>query len=112
MRATFLVRPLIASALAVSLCVATPTFAQSILKDKTGPVPDPVTLETTGLFQDKFVSVGDDMFIGGQPTEKALRELQAKGVRTVINLRMIVPPRLSCISDMHRTPASGNRDCS
>jgi len=34
------------------------------------------------------VSVGDDMFIGGQPTEKALRELKAKGVTTVVNLRM------------------------
>ena len=96
MRATFLVRPLVAVAIAVSLSAATPAFAQSILKDKTGPVPDPVTLETTGLFQDKFVSVGDDMFIGGQPTEKALRDLQAKGVRTVINLRM--PEEMSRVS--------------
>ena len=63
--------------------------AQSIVgKDKTGPVPNPVTLDTTGLFQAKFVSVGDDMFIGGQPTEKALRDLRAKGVTTVVNLRM------------------------
>ncbi|MCC6988054.1 MAG: hypothetical protein IT181_03595, partial [Acidobacteria bacterium] len=37
---------------------------------------------------EKFVSVGDDLFIGGQPTEKALRELKAKGVTTVVNLRM------------------------
>jgi uncharacterized protein (TIGR01244 family) len=51
-------------------------------------VPNPVNLDTTGLFQAKFVSVGDDMFIGGQPTEKALRELKAKGVTTVVNLRM------------------------
>jgi uncharacterized protein (TIGR01244 family) len=28
------------------------------------------------------------MFIAGQPTEKALRELRAKGVTTVVNLRM------------------------
>jgi uncharacterized protein (TIGR01244 family) len=63
--------------------------AQSIVgKDKIGPVPNPVTLDTTGLFQAKFVSVGDDMFIGGQPTEKALRDLRAKGVTTVVNLRM------------------------
>jgi protein tyrosine phosphatase (PTP) superfamily phosphohydrolase (DUF442 family) len=47
-----------------------------------------VNLDTTGLFQAKFVSVGDDMFIGGQPTEKALRELRAKGVTTLVNLRM------------------------
>ncbi len=63
--------------------------AQSIVgKDKTGPVPNPVNLDITGMFQAKFASVGDDMFIGGQPTEKALRELKAKGVTTVVNLRM------------------------
>ena len=63
--------------------------AQSIVgKDKTGPVPNPVNLDITGMFQAKFVSVGDDMFIAGQPTEKALRDLKAKGVTTVVNLRM------------------------
>jgi uncharacterized protein (TIGR01244 family) len=51
-------------------------------------VPNPVNLDPSGMFQAKFVSVGDDMFIGGQPTEKALRELKAKGVTTVVNLRM------------------------
>ena len=79
-----------------SVAVLTLTFsfavsagAQSIVgKSKTGPVPNPVTLDPAGLFQAKFVSVGDDMFIGGQPTEKALRELRAKGVSTVVNLRM------------------------
>jgi uncharacterized protein (TIGR01244 family) len=40
------------------------------------------------LFQAKFASVGTDLFIGGQPTEKALRDLKARGVTTVINLRM------------------------
>jgi len=74
-------------AIAVSICL--PASAQNILgKGKTGPVPDPVSLSTNGLFQDKFVSVGDDLFIAGQPTEKALRELRAKGVTTVVNLRM------------------------
>src|SRR5579872_7086515 len=74
---------------AIALAVALPAAAQSIVgKGKTGPVPDPVVLDNTGLFQAKFVSVGDDMFIGGQPTEKALRDLRAKGVTTVINLRM------------------------
>ena len=78
---------LVASVVAAAFCL--PAHAQSIVgRDKTGPVPDPVTLDTTGLFQAKFVSVGDDMFIGGQPTEKALRELRAKGVTTVVNLRM------------------------
>src|SRR4030095_7406619 len=57
-------------------------------KDKTGPVPNPVNLDASGMFQAKFVSVGDDMFIGGAPTAKAPRELRAKGVTTVVNLRM------------------------
>ena len=83
----FLVRTGAAAALTVSIALT--ASAQSVVgKGKTAPVPAPVTLETTGMFQDKFVSVGDDMFIGGQPTEKALRELRAKGVTTVVNLRM------------------------
>jgi uncharacterized protein (TIGR01244 family) len=82
-----LFRALAAAALAVS--VTLPAGAQSVVgKDKTGPVPNPVTLDTTGMFQAKFASVGDDMFIAGQPTEKALRELRARGVTTVVNLRM------------------------
>ena len=87
MTCSSLFRSLAAAALAVS--VTLPAGAQSVVgKDKTGPVPNPVNLDTTGMFQAKFVSVGDDMFIGGQPTEKALRELRAKGVTTVVNLRM------------------------
>jgi uncharacterized protein (TIGR01244 family) len=77
------------SASALTMLIALPVAAQNIVgKDKTGPVPNPVSLGAAGLFQDKFVSVGDDMFIGGQPTEKALRELKGKGVTTVVNLRM------------------------
>jgi uncharacterized protein (TIGR01244 family) len=77
------------STAALTILLVLPATAQSIVgKDKTGPVPNPVSLDTTGLFQAKFVSVGDDMFIAGQPTEKALRELRAKGVTTVVNLRM------------------------
>jgi uncharacterized protein (TIGR01244 family) len=53
----------------------------------TGNVPAPVALETRGLFQDKFASVGSDVFISGQPTEAALRDLHAQGVTTVVNLR-------------------------
>ena len=82
------IRGLAACALTLAATV-TAANAQSIVgKDKTGPVPNPVNLDITGLFQAKFVSVGDDMFIGGQPTEKALRDLKAKGVTTVVNLRM------------------------
>ena len=73
----------------LSVLITASAGAQSIVgKGKTGSVPNPVNLDTAGLFQAKFVSVGDDMFIGGQPTEKALRELKAKGVTTVVNLRM------------------------
>lgn len=62
---------------------------QSVVgKGKTGPAPEPVALDITGLFQEKYASVGDDLFIGGQPTEQALRDLKAKGVTTVVNLRM------------------------
>jgi uncharacterized protein (TIGR01244 family) len=78
----------IATAL-VFLSMSLPAAAQSVVgKGKTGPAPDPVTLDITGLFQAKFASVGSDLFIAGQPTEKALRDLKAKGVTTVINLRM------------------------
>jgi len=61
--------------------------------DPTGSVPAPVALDTRGLFQDKFARVGDDVFISGQPTERALRELRAQGVTTVVNLRS--PPEMS-----------------
>jgi uncharacterized protein (TIGR01244 family) len=76
-----------AGALTVVMAVA--AAAQSVVgKGTSGPVPNPVSLDPAGLFQSKFASVGDDMFIGGQPTEKALRDLRARGVTTVVNLRM------------------------
>ncbi len=78
-----------AVATAIAFVTALPATAQNIVgKGRTGPVPDPVALPIEGMFQAKYSSVGDDLFIGGQPTEKALRELRAKGVTTVINLRM------------------------
>lgn len=49
--------------------------------------PAPVALDTTGMFQAKFAQVGDDIFIGGQPTARALRDLKARGVTTIVNLR-------------------------
>lgn len=70
------------------LCVAHPSGAQFT---KPGPIttlPAPVSLDTTGMFQAAFASVGTDMFIGGQPTEKALRDMKDRGVTTVVNLRM------------------------
>jgi uncharacterized protein (TIGR01244 family) len=53
----------------------------------TGEVPAPVLLDTHGQFQDKLARVGDDVFISGQPTEAALRDLRTQGVTTVVNLR-------------------------
>ena len=50
-------------------------------------IPAPVALDNRGLFQEKLARVGDDVFIGGQPTERALRELHDQGVTTVVNLR-------------------------
>jgi uncharacterized protein (TIGR01244 family) len=85
-----MIRTLVArllAAIVLILTVSRPAAAQNIV-GTTGPVPNPVSLETTGMFQDKFVSVGDDMFIGGQPTEKAIRDLSGRGVTTIVNLRM------------------------
>ena len=73
----------------LTIALALPAAAQSVVgKCKSGPPPEPVSLDITGLFQAKYASVGDDLFIAGQPTERALRELKAKGVTTVVNLRM------------------------
>ena len=59
----------------------------------TGDVPAPVALDPKGQFEEKFSKVGDDVFISGQPTEKALRDLAAQGVKTVVNLR--TPPEMA-----------------
>ena len=68
--------------------LASAVFAGSISTSALAQaVPSPVPLDTTGMFQARFVSVGDNLFIGGQPTEKALREMKARGVTTVVNLR-------------------------
>ena len=50
-------------------------------------VAAPVILDTTGLYVERAARVGEDMFVTGQPTERALRELKAQGVTTVVNLR-------------------------
>lgn len=76
-----------AMAVCAVLLSVTMATAQSVV-GATGAAPAPVVLDPTGLFQEKYATVGDDLFIGGQPTEKALRELKARGVTTVVNLRM------------------------
>lgn len=77
-------------ALPLLLAAGTPGAAQA--QRLAGPTsrvapPDPVVLDTAGMFLARFAQVGDDVFIGGQPTERALRELRDRGVTTVVNLR-------------------------
>ena len=77
-----------ATLVAALLLSAQTARAQQLAKAGTiANLPAPVPLDTTGMFQAKFVRVGDDIFIGGQPTEKALRDLKAQGVTVVVNLR-------------------------
>lgn len=74
--------------LAASVLFSTSAFAQQIKgSGKLAKLPAPTILDTTGMFLAAFARVGDDLFIGGQPTERALRELKAQGVTTVVNLR-------------------------
>ena len=78
----------IRAALLVALAASTPADAQRLAT--TGPIsrlPAPVPLDTTGRFQAAAARVGDDFFIAGQPTERALREMREQGVTTVVNLR-------------------------
>lgn len=55
--------------------------------DKIAKLSPPVRLDTTGLFRAAIARVGDDIFVGGQPTERALRDMREQGVTTVVNLR-------------------------
>ncbi len=72
----------------VLLSFSGPAAAQRLTgQGNTAEVPAPVALDTTGLFLAKHSRVGDDVFIAGQPTERALRELKAQGVTVVVNLR-------------------------
>ncbi|MGH7615700.1 MAG: beta-lactamase hydrolase domain-containing protein [Gemmatimonadaceae bacterium] len=52
--------------------------------DKT--IPAPVELPNKG-FNTAFSRVGEDLYIAGQPTADALRDLHKRGVTTVVNLR-------------------------
>jgi uncharacterized protein (TIGR01244 family) len=82
-------RRIVSAALVASFAsVSSAAHAQQLAKAGTiASLPSPVTLDTTGMFQAKFVRLGDDIFIGGQPTEKALRDMKARGVTVVVNLR-------------------------
>jgi uncharacterized protein (TIGR01244 family) len=74
--------------LAATALVSTASNAQKFVRQESvKALPAPVLLDTTGMFQDRYARVGDDLFIGGQPTQKALREMKALGVTTIVNLR-------------------------
>jgi uncharacterized protein (TIGR01244 family) len=76
-------------AVLVATLVATTLPAQSLVGKKgIHAVPSASLLDTTGMFLQRYAKVGDDLFIAGQPTERALRAMKAQGVTTVINLRM------------------------
>lgn len=75
-------------ALFVTLAVAPTDLPGQFTKpEPITKLPAPSVEDTTGMFQARFARVGTDMFIGGQPTARALRELKAQGVTTVVNLR-------------------------
>jgi uncharacterized protein (TIGR01244 family) len=76
-------------AVLVATMVAAQLPAQSLVGKKAiHSAPSLSLLETTDMFLQRYAKVGDDLFIAGQPTEKALRAMKAQGVTTVINLRM------------------------
>ena len=82
-------RTLIAITAAALVALPATTVAQSLVgQAPIRSLPAPQILDTTGLFQARYARVGDDLFIAGQPTPRALRELKALGITTVINLRM------------------------
>lgn len=90
-----MLRPAVA-AIAASLVLGAPSSAQKVVKQQSiTSISAPTLLDTTGMFQARYARVAEDMFIGGQPTEKALRELKAQGVTMVVNLR--TPPEMARI---------------
>lgn len=83
-------------AVALTLALSSEARPQRLVKqDSIRSLPAPVLLDTTGLFIARYAKVGDDMFVAGQPTERALRELKAQGVTLVVNLR--TPPEVARI---------------
>ncbi len=80
-------RTLIALLLLITLASAQ-TKQKVAGKDPDKTVPAPVRLddELKG-FQARIARVGDNMYVSGQPSQDALRELKARGVTTIVNLR-------------------------
>ena len=79
----------IMSAIVATVILSSTSAAQKLVgRDSLRSLPTPALLDSAGLFQAVYASVGDDLFIAGQPTERALREMKRLGVTTIINLRM------------------------
>jgi uncharacterized protein (TIGR01244 family) len=77
------------TALAATLVISSTSAAQKLVgRTPIKSLPTPVLLDTAGMFIDRYAKVGDDLYIAGQPTERALRAMKELGVTTVINLRM------------------------
>ena len=77
------------AAVVATLILSSTSAAQKLVgRDSIHSLPTPTLLDSAGLFQAVYASVGDDVFIAGQPTERALREMKRLGVTTIINLRM------------------------
>src|SRR5687768_1982448 len=76
-------------AIVATVILSSTSAAQKLVgRDSIRSLPTPALLDSAGLFQAVYASVGDDLFIAGQPTERALREMKRLGVTTIINLRM------------------------
>lgn len=79
--------------LILTLAIAPGAAAQRMAGNRpTSIVPSPVLIDTVGMFIGRAAKVGDDLFITGQPTMKAFRELKAQNVTMVVNLR--TPPEI------------------
>src|SRR5688572_4047013 len=79
----------ITSAIVATVILSSTGAAQKLVgRDPIRSLPTPALLDSAGLFQAVYASVGDDLFIAGQPTERALREMKRLAVTTIINLRM------------------------
>jgi uncharacterized protein (TIGR01244 family) len=74
--------------IAACLTIAGAADAQKFVRQNgVNALPAPVLLDTTGMFQDRYARIGEDLFVAGQPTQKALRQMKAEGVTTIVNLR-------------------------
>jgi len=82
-------RPVITAVLSAALAL-TPQAGVAQQFTRRAPITTvsaPDILDTTGLYLERAARVGEEIFVTGQPTERALRELREQGVTTVVNLR-------------------------